>query len=525
MIDELLVFIGGRYAGVARRRSGPDSRQVAFRYDTTYITVAGSTPLSLRMPVENREYEIGHWLDGLLPDQQPERDRWAAKQKAQAAEPMSLLATPVGLDCAGAVQFCRPGEEAAVHDRDSGVEWHTDTEIAAWARTARRGQRQQLGSQIRHSLGGWQTKVALHRVGDRWGTPFGDQPTTWILKPGVDPRPEQGVSWPDSDLVEHVTMSAARRLGLEAAHTTVERFAGERVLAVRRYDRYQHDDRWLRTHQEDFCQALNVPPRLKYQIHGGPSPEQIIDELRSESSDSDGDLARFVDALIFNWATGGMDGHAKNYSVLLRGEEVRLAPLYDLMTEIPYRTAGAAVAGLHTAMRIGTGYTLADADHRGVWELAASRYQLHAGQLADRAAHLLDQCPAAFGEVIDGLASADRQSPQLSTLVSDLQQRRDEVLNQLRAPTWASHSQQAPSPRSTIPQPTSQRPSAQPSPTARLSPPAAGETPQAPASSPVVCGAPTGVDKSCRRTLASAPCPNHPRSPGSKIIKARRKRR
>ena len=56
-----------------------------------------------------------------------------------------------------------------------------------------------------------------------------------------------------------MTTAAARHLKLDAAHTTIERFAGERVLAVRRYDRFQEAGRWLRTHQEDLCQALNVP--------------------------------------------------------------------------------------------------------------------------------------------------------------------------------------------------------------------------------------------------------------------------
>jgi serine/threonine protein kinase HipA of HipAB toxin-antitoxin module len=38
------------------------------------------------------------------------------------------------------------------------------------------------------------------------------------------------------------------------------------VLLVRRYDRRLGDVKQeLRLHQEDFCQALGVPPELKYQ--------------------------------------------------------------------------------------------------------------------------------------------------------------------------------------------------------------------------------------------------------------------
>jgi hypothetical protein len=35
--------------------------------------------------------------------------------------------------------------------------------------------------------------------------------------------------------------------------------------------------------------------------------------------------ARFADALIWNWVIGGTDAHAKNYSLLLAGDQVRLA--------------------------------------------------------------------------------------------------------------------------------------------------------------------------------------------------------
>ena len=250
---------------------------------------------------------------------------------------------------------------------------------------------------------------------------------------------------------------------------------------------------------------------------------QIVAQLSAESSARPTDTARFVDAVIFNWATGGTDGHAKNYSILLRGEEVRLAPLYDLMTEIPYLSPGAEVSALATAMRVGEDYTLAAADHRDAWERFAGRLRLNAAQVVERAALILDLCPAAFGTVIAGLDPADQQSPRLATLVDDLQQRRDAVLSRLRGANASQPSSRSGThpgaARSQTPQPSSRS-----SPSSQLSPPPAGETPQATASRSVICGAPTGVDRSCRRTLVSAPCPTHPNSSGSKKIKSRAKR-
>ena len=64
MVRELLVFIGGQLAGVAKRWTSSDTRRVAFRYDDAYISDPESTPLSLRLPLGDAEYEISNWLDG-----------------------------------------------------------------------------------------------------------------------------------------------------------------------------------------------------------------------------------------------------------------------------------------------------------------------------------------------------------------------------------------------------------------------------------------------------------------------------
>jgi serine/threonine-protein kinase HipA len=55
------------------------------------------------------------------------------------------------------------------------------------------------------------------------------------------------------------------------------------------------------------------------------------------SSDPDVDVDRFLQANMFNWLIGGTDAHAKNYSLLIgAGDEIRLAPLYDLSSQLPY---------------------------------------------------------------------------------------------------------------------------------------------------------------------------------------------
>jgi len=67
----------------------------------------------------------------------------------------------------------------------------------------------------------------------------------------------------------------------------------------------------------------------------------------------------FIDALAFNWLIGGTDAHAKNCSLLHGARRlVRLAPLYDLSSFLPYASPDGRRVKL--AMRIGSKCRLHD---------------------------------------------------------------------------------------------------------------------------------------------------------------------
>ena len=78
-------------------------------------------------------------------------------------------------------------------------------------------------------------------------------------------------------------------------------------------------------------------PTGKYQEDGGPGISQITTLIRRVSANADVDVPRFLKANMFNWLIGGTDAHAKNYSFLIGADdEIRLAPLYDLSSQLPY---------------------------------------------------------------------------------------------------------------------------------------------------------------------------------------------
>lgn len=143
------------------------------------------------------------------------------------------------------------------------------------------------------------------------------------------------------DVVEYLTLSAARELGLHTSEFRIEQIGPHRVFVVKRYDRALGPDGAVRRlHQEDLGQSLSVHPDKKYQRRDkGPGVGEIGILIRSLGiSDSDrAELGwRFFQGLAFNSTAYCTDAHIKNYSVMLDGPRVSLAPLYDLNTVAPY---------------------------------------------------------------------------------------------------------------------------------------------------------------------------------------------
>jgi serine/threonine-protein kinase HipA len=170
----------------------------------------------------------------------------------------------------------------------------------------------------------------------------------------------------------------------------------------------------LRLHQEDLCQALGLLPTLKYQNEGGPSPQTIVDLLRAHSSQPQEDVTTFLGALIFNWLIAGTDGHAKNYSLLLgaRGR-VRLAPLYDLGSALPYPDMDQR--RLKLAMKFGDTYLIRNIAARHVEQFAVT-LAIDPQDLLSQARDLAARMPAAIASAGEGAKEAGLAEPTIDRL-------------------------------------------------------------------------------------------------------------
>jgi serine/threonine-protein kinase HipA len=330
------VHLDGALAGtVVMSTSGA----LSFRYAEEHLARPDPTPLSMAMPLDRPEHRnkvVLPFLQGLLPDNAQALASMAIAFGVSAASPFALL-EHVGRDVAGALQFVPAGTPSP---DSQGSPTHAEpvgeAEIGRMLRDAMAEYadgRPLDRREGRFSLAGAQPKIALHALaGGGWGLPQDAIPTTHILKPVTGEM--AGV-----DVVEQITMEAARQLDLTVAESHLAEFDGVRTFVSARYDRVLRDGVWRRLHQEDLCQALAVPPSKKYQRRdGGPGLAAVSDLL--EAVPDLGDRHRAAEAFfagfVFNAVVGGTDAHAKNYSLLLAGDRVALAPLYDLASYAPY---------------------------------------------------------------------------------------------------------------------------------------------------------------------------------------------
>ncbi len=388
MTTTLIVVSDDELVGILTRTGST----ITFSYDDDWRSRRDATPLSVSMPLTASVHSprvVEPWLWGLLPDNEQVLARWAREFHTSSRHPFGLLAA-VGEDLPGAFRIITEDRAAGV-DRDGGVEWLSEAQVAGLLRDVRADQTAWLGAQAegRWSLAGAQAKIALRHDGTRWGRPHGRAATTHILKPAI-------ATLDDHDLNEHLCLRAGRLLGLRTVRSSIVSFEQERAIAIERYDRLPGlSGQPERVHQEDLCQALAVHPERKYEAEGGPSVADVAAVLRGHIPGKAGHAAReaFADALAFNWLIGAPDAHAKNYSLLLSGSQVRLAPLYDIASALAYEEF--YEPKLKLAMKIGGQY-LVSGIGRDHWMNAAAQIHLDGEQLVARVCELAMKIPDAF---------------------------------------------------------------------------------------------------------------------------------
>ncbi|MBL1438223.1 MAG: type II toxin-antitoxin system HipA family toxin [Rhodobacteraceae bacterium] len=330
----LNIFIGSRLVGQLVRAS---TGAVSFAYDQSWLDWEHSFPISLSLPLRADRYigpPVIAYFDNLLPDNDQIRTRLAGRVGAAGTDAYSLLSI-IGRDCIGALQILPVGEQVEKSNTLTGRPMSgSDIETLLGNLTTHPlGLRRD--NDFRISVAGAQEKTALLWHEGQWIEPTGTTPTTHIIKPAIGQLPN-GMDLTDSVENEYFCLRLLQAFGLPVAHTEIAQFGDIKALVVERFDRiWAKDGRLVRLPQEDCCQALSIPPALKYQSDGGPGIVEISQLLR-RSDEPMQDQKAFFKANILFWLMGATDGHAKNFSIALTvGGRFRMTPFYDVVSVQP----------------------------------------------------------------------------------------------------------------------------------------------------------------------------------------------
>ncbi len=251
-----------------------DDGLTVFDYIESWLENPRAMPLSQSLPLRKERFsrkECRGFFAGILPEES-KRETIACNLGISSGNDFAML-EHIGGECAGAVTFVPAGEP--LPEKNYRYQKLSDRELAALLKELPRRPLMAGDKDVRFSLAGVQDKIGV-RVGQ--GTislPLGGAPSTHILKPAVDRF--EGIVFNEA-----YCMQLANKIGIPTASVEPCYVEDITYLLVERYDRKTLPSSqkpeggyvWTnfvtkRMHQEDFCQALAVPPDRKYQGEGG----------------------------------------------------------------------------------------------------------------------------------------------------------------------------------------------------------------------------------------------------------------
>ncbi len=309
MSDVLHVWVGDRcHVGMFIR---DDDNLVEFRYDSD-----ADTPISVSLPLDGTwdDQAPEAFLDNLLPDEETARHAMMFRLGAASTDVFDLLD---GVDSTGGLVFTRSDDAESITRTIEPVDENMLADQIALIERRPHSWWNEEGVHERFSLAGAQGKFSLTRIQDEWYWPNATVPSTHIVKP--QPRDLHGLRD-----IELAVMDLALLCGLPVPQHGVLSVRGHEAYIVERFDRAVRDGRIVRLRQEDLLQAMGLPGRMKYDVR----VDDVLDLLhRVDASD---ELAyAWLERYAFNVSTANSDAHAKNYSLMLGADGVRLSPVYD----------------------------------------------------------------------------------------------------------------------------------------------------------------------------------------------------
>nr|WP_321485591.1 type II toxin-antitoxin system HipA family toxin [uncultured Draconibacterium sp.] len=360
-VHYLDVFLHGVFVG----KLFSDSGELGFSYDSDYLKSENPQKLSASLPLNEDVFApelVKPYFSGLLPD---ERLRVQLSKVLHVSENNIFgLLKAIGGECAGAVSVYPEGHSPKNYVSEPDYVVFDEKRAHDVLTSLSRRPFMAGDGDIRLSGAGAQDKLPIAFVDGKIAVPRNGTPSTHIIKSAID-------GYPDSVFNEFFCMKLAKIVRLPVPQVQILWVKDNPYYVVERYDRYI-DGKGIvkRLHQEDFCQALRIPPEQKYENEGGPKIQDCFNliEDRTKSGIMAGkNKITLLEGILFNFLIGNGDAHGKNFSILFEenGAET-LSPFYDILCTQVY-------SGYHKgkmAMKLGGKYRFKDVGIRHFDKLA-----------------------------------------------------------------------------------------------------------------------------------------------------------
>lgn len=313
------VYYRDYYAGQLREEPGG---RCVFAYDQAYIE-AGHPAISLTLPLTTEpiftERGLHPFFDNLV------SEGWLQKAQARSLgvppNHRFALLLAFGNDLTGAVSVRDPNPRT-----EANINFDGSDEVAALTSRA--------------SISGVQPKLLAIQEEGYFRPARRDERSTHIAKL------PSGQLWGIVEN-EYLTMLATRIFLPEdkVADVQIQEVKGiaAPALLVRRFDRTEHLEK---VHFEEFNQIFNRISEQKYVGAYGDMATFISENPRCISSDVELLFRRVLACIL----VGNADAHMKNFGLLYASDGLRLAPVYDMVSEAIYPDRDMSLA-----LRIGPG--------------------------------------------------------------------------------------------------------------------------------------------------------------------------
>ena len=326
--NSLNVFLNDKHIGILEKDGNGG---VIFQYSNNADRI-----LSLSLPIQNAPFankQCRGFFNGLLPESEHTRIAIGKKYGINPKNDFSILQA-IGYDCAGAVSFFDSSDEQtpSKYLQEAYEIDYTLLEENELEKFIVELPQKPLATGVedmRLSLAGAQDKTSVIVVDGQIGIPKSNVPTSHILKPAIN-------GFNETIENEFICIKTAKALDINVPDVKIGYANKTKFFLIQRYDREIIDNKIKRIHQEDFCQASNIPSAYKYQFEGGVDFKRCFEILRATSQPAVA-INQFIQLMIFNYLIGNNDAHGKNFSILhYDNGEIKFAPAYDILCSQVY---------------------------------------------------------------------------------------------------------------------------------------------------------------------------------------------